>query len=449
MASRRVLIVEDEEANRLLLRRFLGAKGFDVVEAANAHDALREARRPDVDVVLLDIMMPGGNGLDVLATLREEGQQVPIILLTAIDDSATIVRGLDLGADDYITKPFSLPVLLARILRRLRPEQPQDLDLDAAFERARAHQPARPPPPPEDIDVEADAIVEEQLEVPPAIPGVGVVLGGRYRLVSPVDRGAFGEVWRAHHIDLELDVAVKILRRDARPVRDGESPEESFRREAVRASRVRHQNVLHVVDYGLTEDARPYLVMDLLTGRTLLSLLASGPLSADQALRVVADVLAALAAAHRVGVIHHDVKASNVFLHDDGARTVTKLIDFGAAAEDGPDNSVIVVGTPSHMSPERLHGEPATDKSDVYAAGVLLYHALTGALPYVDALDDDLPALRARRAKDPEQPSRKNRALTRDIDGVVMALLRRQAAARPTAEAAALLVMALYSRTDR
>jgi DNA-binding response OmpR family regulator len=122
--ARRVLVVEDEESIAEPLAAALGRAGFDVCVAESVRDGLRqfEVRRPDV--VLLDVMLPDGDGLDVLREVRPSG--VPVVLLTARSDQIDKVVGLELGADDYVTKPFDPAELLARmraVLRRVpKPE---------------------------------------------------------------------------------------------------------------------------------------------------------------------------------------------------------------------------------------------------------------------------------------------------------------------------------------
>ena len=466
-----IAIVEDDDDNRLMLRRFFTHNGYDVVEAVDATGAMAAAFRSDVDLLLLDVMLPGTNGLSVLGLLRSQGNEIPIILLTALTDPSLLARGFTLGADDYVTKPFSLPFLFERVQRRLGPQLgPRTLDhIDITVEddsaRAAAPSPTPSPTPslipsltpspipsrptdesPDGVAVAFEDIIEAALVVPAAeaVITAGVILGGRYRLEAPLDRGTFGEVWRAHHIDLESDVAVKILRADVQVTRVGESPAESFRREAVRACRVRHENAVQIVDYGMTSAGRAFLVMELLRGRTLRAEIQEGRQGVQRAAHVVTSVLRALAAAHRAGVVHHDVKADNVFLHQGLGGEVIKLIDFGAALEK-TQNTSIIVGTPSHMAPERFEGEVSDEKGDVYAAGVLLYHGVTGSLPWVDGADDDLDTLRKRHARDPE-PASKRAPVPPAVDAVIKKLMARKSSARPTATDAADLVSTLLPR---
>jgi hypothetical protein len=209
------------------------------------------------------------------------------------------------------------------------------------------------------------------------------VLGGRYRLVERLGTGGMSVVWRAHDEVLNRQVAVKVLA--AKLVEDPES-RKMIRAEAQAAARLSHPHVTGVYDYGesIAADGSPvpYVVMELVDGPTLEDRLSRGPLPWRVALRLGAEVAAALAAAHARGLVHRDVKPANVMLTRSGA----KVVDFGIAAVAGDTGEVrpggIVLGTPAYLAPERMAGGPVRPATDVYALGVLLYRALTGRLPW-------------------------------------------------------------------
>jgi serine/threonine-protein kinase len=190
-------------------------------------------------------------------------------------------------------------------------------------------------------------------------------------------------VWRAYDEVLNRPVAIKVLA--AKLLADQRS-REMIRTEAQAAARLSHPHITNVYDYGESTtgngDTVPYVVMELISGRTLGERLAGGPLHWRAALRVGAEVAAALAAAHVRGLVHRDVKPANVMLTASGA----KVVDFGIAAvageigETGPGG--IVLGTPAYLAPERLAGGPVQPATDVYGLGLLLYRALTGGLPW-------------------------------------------------------------------
>lgn len=262
----------------------------------------------------------------------------------------------------------------------------------------------------------------------------GSVLDERYRLSRPVGRGAFGAVWEARHIDLDIDVAIKVLHRDAKEVRPGESPLASFRREAMLLARVKSPSCVRVTDFGITADGHAFMVMEHLAGESLRSYLERfGHLPLHDACDIVAHVCDALASAHRHGVVHRDVKARNVVVveGDGGARQI-KLIDFGAACTvDDDGGGVALVGTPTHMAPETFLSTKGQPAADVYAAGVLLVQLVMGALPFVG--DTVEVIARHQRKTPPPRVSMVNPSLA-PIDELVYAMLDKEPAGRPSAK---------------
>jgi serine/threonine protein kinase len=208
-------------------------------------------------------------------------------------------------------------------------------------------------------------------------------LGGRYRLEQRIGVGGMSEVWRGHDEVLDRPVAVKIM---APAVQSavGDGCVDLVRAEARSAARLAHPNVAGVHDFGMSTSPgrdQPYIVMELVEGQTLGTHLAAGPLDWRIAVRVCAEVAAALAAAHAEHVVHRDIKPANIMLTPSGA----KVLDFGIAASAGqrdPHGDGTVMGTPAYVAPERFEGIPATPATDMYALGVLLYHCLSGRLPW-------------------------------------------------------------------
>ena len=248
-------------------------------------------------------------------------------------------------------------------------------------------------------------------------PGTkGRLLGERYRLVERIDEGGAGEVWLARDEKLRRDVAVKVLGPEA-----DAAFRERFTDEARRAAAVSHPNVVTVFDQG--QDAvLAYMVMELVRGRTLRDVVTDdGPMAPRDAARVVAQVAAALDAAHAAGVIHCDVKPANVILGESG---LAKLTDFGVArAARGPAEHELI-GTPRYIAPERIEGKPATAASDVYGLGLVAFELLAGRPPFDAAETEDL--LRERLEAPPPSLKRARPDLPAEVDLVVAKALARE-----------------------
>ncbi|MFT3925236.1 MAG: serine/threonine-protein kinase [Myxococcales bacterium] len=214
----------------------------------------------------------------------------------------------------------------------------------------------------------------------------GDVVGGKYRLVHPLGIGGMGTVWRAEHLALQQQVAIKLL--DARGPA-AERAVKRFQREAQIAASIRHQNIVYISDFG-AEGGAPYLVMELLAGVPLAERMVVGePLGVVTFLRLMDQTLQGLTAVHAAGVVHRDMKPENIFLVR-GPNDVVfpKLLDFGVSrsTERNAGHTItregIVMGTPEYVSPEQARGRMADVRSDIYSLGVVMYEALAGRLPF-------------------------------------------------------------------
>jgi len=207
---------------------------------------------------------------------------------------------------------------------------------------------------------------------------------GAWELVRLIGHGGHGAVYLASHRENGRRAALKVLSR-----RFADSPEMASRfvREGRILSRLRHPNVVEILELGMLPDGRPYCAMELLEGRSLLQLLdARGRLPVVEALEILAPVCAALEAAHREGVVHRDVKASNVYV-EAGDPPRVKLLDFGVARTAEAADAALTavgqrVGSAHAMAPELIRGEPVDARADVYALGVLTFQLVTGTLPF-------------------------------------------------------------------
>ncbi|MFF5479005.1 serine/threonine-protein kinase [Streptomyces sp. NPDC012935] len=207
-----------------------------------------------------------------------------------------------------------------------------------------------------------------------------MLIAGRYRLSESIGRGGMGEVWRAYDETLGRPVAVKLLL----PQDSDPTATSRFRLEAQTAARIAHPNVVGVRDFG-EHDNRLFLVMELVEGDSLARVASQfGALPTERVARIAAQAAAGLAAAHRQGIVHRDIKPGNLLLAADGT---LKIGDFGIARFlDDPGAALTatgqIVGTSLYLAPERALGKPAGPASDVYALGCVLYQLLTGRPPF-------------------------------------------------------------------
>jgi serine/threonine-protein kinase len=208
---------------------------------------------------------------------------------------------------------------------------------------------------------------------------------GEYVITAPVGRGGFGTIWLAKHRSTGEQVAIKVLHAELAVATEMIS---RFEREARVIAMIKHPNVVALHDVGELGDGRPYLVMEYLDGTSLRTIVKEGgALPADEVLSMLEPLASALSAAHAHGVIHRDVKASNVMICErDGERRVV-LLDFGVAKlleDKGPRITapLAAVGSPHSMSPEQIRGEEVDARTDVYALGTLAFYMLTGEPPF-------------------------------------------------------------------
>jgi serine/threonine-protein kinase len=256
-------------------------------------------------------------------------------------------------------------------------------------------------------------------------PLVGTTLDGRYVLTSHLATGGMGAVFRAQHVHLRKDFAVKVLRPDLTS-----SPDlvERFRREAEIASALDHDNIVKVSDFGRSAEGYLFLVMELLTGESLFERLRrEGFMSPEEAVPILWQICAGLEAAHALGVVHRDLKPENVFLaRTPSGREVTKILDFGIAKITDPPSgtetqSGIVVGTPEYLSPEQAMGSAVDGRADVYAVGLIAWRMLAGRHPFKA---DDARGLLMMQATRPVPPLTEPRPDLAAFPGVVAAIAK-------------------------
>lgn len=264
-------------------------------------------------------------------------------------------------------------------------------------------------------DVEAcplhpTAVLETVLD-----PMLGRTLGGRFRLLQRLGSGGMSSVYLARHVSINRTMAIKLLRPEL--ARDP-IQRDRFLREARAVNRINHENIVEITDFGETEDALVYLVMEYVPGEPLYEIMGDGPVPAPRALDIVGQCGSALARAHQMGIVHRDLKPENILLvHRPWRPDFVKILDFGIAKIlDAPSltGSQQIFGTPGYIAPEYIQSTNIDGRADLYSLGCILYELVTGALPFDYEYPGDLLVKHAVEAPIPPRarlasiPSRLN-----------------------------------------
>jgi len=253
-----------------------------------------------------------------------------------------------------------------------------------------------------------------------------ILLNNRYRLEEQQGSGGMAMVYRAHDLMLERTVAIKLLRADFSSDPDFR---ERFRQEAKAAANLSHPNIVTVHDFGLDE-GRLFIVMEYVPGTDLKTILKQrGRFSLDEAVALMVQACAGIGYAHRVGLVHCDIKPQNMLVTPDQR---LKVVDFGIAralASISPDEQTDVVwGSPQYFSPEQAAGGAPSPASDVYSLGIVMYEMLTGQLPFTASTAEELA--RMHREVPPPSPRRLNPAIPVELEQVLLKVLSKEPAAR-------------------
>ncbi|MFT3699794.1 MAG: serine/threonine-protein kinase [Kofleriaceae bacterium] len=251
-------------------------------------------------------------------------------------------------------------------------------------------------------------------------PLVGTVLDKDYFTVQRIGVGGMSVVYLVEHQRLNKQMAAKLLNAEL-----AANPEASrrFETEAKSASSLEHENIVRVSDYGLASDGRPYIIMELLRGRTLDEQLLEQTLSLEESVLVIVSVCRGLAAAHADNIIHRDIKPDNIYLTQRANGTFgVKILDFGIAKAPlltgRQTKHGQTIGTPHYMAPEACRGEEVDNRADIYSVGVLMYLLFTGQLPHHD--DNFLALLQKQVTEVVTPPSQLNPHITPALEQVIM-----------------------------
>ncbi|MHC5020325.1 MAG: serine/threonine-protein kinase [Planctomycetota bacterium] len=379
----RALVVDDEPHIRSLLVRLLQQAGFNrIEELPDGKAAVAAIEREQVDLMLLDLAMPGIRGEEVARRTLELWPRAAVIVITG---HATIDGAVDLmksGVFDLVRKPFEFRTLRATLGRAV-----------------------------------------DRLGARPATAGPADRKLGKYALLNELASGGMGTVYRAKDTETEQIVALKILR-VGRP-----DPEQvvRFQMEASTLARLEHANIVAVHDIGLHEGVH-FLAMAFIEGVHLGELIYANKLSFRRGLQLLATVAEAVAHAHEHGVLHRDLKPSNILVDADGT---AHIIDFGLAkylhSSLRLTRTDLVLGTFGYLAPERLAGGTIDEGVDIFSLGAILYEMLTHRLPYERENDPEgFPVFNEKL----RPPSAINHAVPEPLDAICMRALAVDRAAR-------------------
>ena len=262
---------------------------------------------------------------------------------------------------------------------------------------------------------------------------IGKVLAGKYRLDAYLSRGGMGSVYRATHLMLEKPVALKVIK----PELVGSSEfARRFQREARAATSLNHPNIVAVYDLGQAEDGTLYIAMELVDGPSLKDAIRkSGPMDPIRIVRLMRQVLGALALAHRNHIVHRDLKPQNIMLATDrDGNEIAKLVDFGIAKTFDDRTQLtstgFAIGTPQYMAPEQASGSDVDGRSDLYSLGIILYEMLVAEVPFDDP---STPAILVKHLTEtPMRPSlrRKDVAVHRGLEDIAVRCLEKDPSKR-------------------
>lgn len=351
----RILVVDDDPMIRNMLSEILKPRGYELDLSEGSGDALEKLIDYKYQLLLLDANLPGISGFELLKYCKKHHPDIEIIMITGnpeLDDAISTVKD---GAFDYIAKPFSIEKLVTRVTEALKVQKEKIKSLSCLNGASTA-------------TMVAAACASDTTPLPD------------YKVIRTLGAGTMGVV-----LLVEKDkrrYALKILRKEGDPDTHA-SRVKRFLREAEILSQIDHPNVVKIYDSGFPKNSDvPYILMEYIDGKPLTEYIKKHDLSMEQKLYVIAQIAAALSIVHKFGVLHRDVKPSNVLVSDG---FVAKLSDFGIARVSDSSLTMTheVLGSPAYMTPESFNSKkPVDSRSDIFSLGILSYELITGTKPF-------------------------------------------------------------------
>jgi CheY-like chemotaxis protein len=428
-----ILVVDDTPANLEILLSMLRREDYHVRVTTSGELALLAVSLKPPDLILLDINMPEMDGYEVCKRLKEDiaSTKIPIIFISALGEVMDKVKAFKVGGADYITKPFQFEEVIARIENQLKSQRLIKLLEVKNLALARKNEELI-------LSHKKAEIIFSALSK--ALPGS--IINSKYRLEGQIGAGGFGAVYKAQNIFIQRDVAIKIFQ----PKGIIKSTDiEQFQKEAISSCRIQHPNAISVLDFGVTDDGLPYLVMELLEGYPLsVELKKEKTLPLKRVIEIAIPICQVLSVAHASNVIHRDVKPENIFIHKENDKEIVKLLDFGIAkiienksSEEAEDVTPYgkLLGTPIYMAPERLRGLPYDESIDIYSLGVMLYKMLVGTFPF-DAKGGNswLSLVEAHSNEEPINLRLINPDIPKEVEDTVLKAMSKESSERPKAK---------------
>ncbi len=409
-AQRATILVVDDSPQNLSLMSGLLEDLYTVKLAPSGARALKIASAHPLDLILLDIMMPEIDGYEVCRALKEnsETRHIPVIFLTAMDGMADEEKGLLAGAVDYVTKPISPPILLARVRNQLALKEAIDhlreqnqlleqermrsrellLKLKQASDNLLEHNRLLKQENIQAIHTMQSVAAAQNAKTPLEDTGTSASAPeqrtlGRYQIARELGKGAMGTVYLGTDPKIGRVVAIKTMSLPRNIDADEmQNIKQRFFREAESAGSLTHPNIVAIYDVGEQHDLA-YIAMEFLKGQDLAPYAKPDHLlPLEKVLSICARVAEALDYAHEHNVVHRDIKPANVVYEPDSDGV--KVTDFGIASITNSlkTDSGMVLGTPAYMSPEQVAGSAIDGRSDLYSLGVMLYVLVSGRLPF-------------------------------------------------------------------